>query len=195
MFNTRILVFVLSLFSLLKANANTISSYCVKQDKCATLNFDSLLNVIDLQIDGDWEPPGKLLRLADFNTIYDNPNRYIESIKKSFANKNLSETKKMICLYSVQQLDLKHYLELSNYCLKLVNDGFLSERIFFLLIFPYEWNTDIRFAENYKLEGVKKFLKAVINNEKLPWRNSIKNVLNGQMLRDRKRMNREGGLL
>lgn len=191
MFFDRILILMIFAFLYVKTEAMTVAKFDNKEHKSTCLSFDSLLNDIDRKIDGDWEPPGKLLQIPSFNIIYENPLKYIEDIRQSFSDNKLSEAKKMICLYSIQKLDLKNYLELSNYCLELVNEGVLNERVFFFMIFPYEWDTDIRFAKNHKLEGVQKFLKTALKNEKLPWRNSLKNVLDGRMLKDRKKMAKE----
>ncbi|WP_293312919.1 hypothetical protein [Pedobacter sp. UBA5917] len=157
-----------------------------------TIDFDSLLTGIDHKITNDWEPLGRLLAIEDFMLIYNHPKMYLEDIKRNMGDKSLSESKKMICIIGIQKLELNEYLEVSEYCLELVNLGNLSERVFYFMIFPPSWNTDMRFAENYKLAGVQIFLKKVIHNKNLPWRKSIKRIASGRMLRDRLRMIKQG---
>ena len=157
------------------------------------LPFDSLLNDIYSQVKGDWDPPVKLYSTRNFEYIYGKSSKYYVDIKRVLANPLYSENKKMICIYASQKLDFNKYLEFSNYCLKLFEKGLLTEDVFFNVIFPYEWKTNIRFIEKYKDKRVRCFLNAVlmVDNVSASNKTAIKEVISGQTLRRREKMLRE----
>lgn len=158
-----------------------------------SLPFDSLLNDIDSQVKGDWDPPVKLYSTRNFAYVYENSSKYYLDIKRVLASPLNSDNKKMICVYLSQRFDFEKYLEFSNYCLQLFNRGLLTEDILYNVIVPYEWKTHMRFAEKYRDKAVSHFLKSVVNSERISAlrRKAIIEIAKGKTFRFWQKMQRD----
>ena len=150
--------------------------------------LDSLLKSIDKQLNGTFDPPIQLYATKDFNFLYNNSEHYYKDITRVIGDERYSHNKKLICVYAMQKMELQRYLQFSKYCLQLLNTNKLKEDIFYFVILPIGWNTDIRFAESYRNEDVAQFLRDALMSEKNSdrLRGSLSRIASGEMLENRK---------
>ncbi|WP_316838715.1 hypothetical protein [Pedobacter gandavensis] len=135
--------------------------------------FDSLLEKINIKINGSWDPPVRMDGNKDFMVLYNAPDKYYDDFLRVMKNKNYQESKKMICVFAAQKLNFEKYLDFANYCLAMFEKDNLSEDILFFVLFPNGWNTRLRFAEKYDDPRVHELFKKVLNKKDISDRSKI----------------------
>lgn len=159
------------------------------------LSFDSLLEKVNTEINGIWDPPIRMAGNKYFKVLYNDPDIYYNDFFRVMKNKKYPENKKMICVFAAQKLDLDKYLDFANYCFELYEKDYINEDVLFFVLFPNGWNTRLRFAEKYDDPRVHELLKKVLSKKDISERSkiSLNHIYTGATWKEHKSNLKRGG--
>jgi hypothetical protein len=184
--------FILIFLLLLLDNGGVYSNAPLQSD-FKHARFELLLTAADNETKG-WQGSVQLFYSKSFNILFDSSLYYFLEIKAALADTNITNEKKTICIYSVQKFELNEYIDFTNYSLQLFIDGKINEWLLRLVVFPQGFKTDMRFAQNYKVKSVRVLLSNMmkIKNISRSFKEDIRYIYSGKMLREREKMERSG---
>jgi len=147
-------------------------------------NFDSLMNVVEKGMPGlEWY--GALIANKAFVEIYEHSSSYFEDVKKLLSKEQFTQDQAVICVFSIQKLNINDYVELCRIYTELYDQHKISENTLELIIIRDFLKKRV-IADNYTNPKVIALLNT-LNNDKMISKNfkaMIEDILSGKFYND-----------
>jgi len=147
-------------------------------------NFDSLMNVVEKALPGlDWY--GAFIANKAFVEIYEHSSSYFDDVKKLLLKKQFNEDQAVICIFSMQNLNIDDYVELCRIYTELYDQHKISEDTLELIIIRDFLKKRV-IGDNYTNPKVIALLNTLHNGQRISksFKGVIEDILAGKFYND-----------
>jgi len=142
----------------------------------------------------DLTSPSDLFMFQDFIKIYEKPNLYKANALEFISQRETTEQQKTITLYSMQNLNIKDYLDI----VRTLYNLYLKNEINLNLLersLAYPFNQNYLIIKNFDNSDVRQLLNQIRNTEEVSnkFKLSIDNILSGKTWKKIKKFKENSG--
>ncbi len=158
------------------------------------LNFDSLLISTDNELGHSFDAASQLFSSPTFRYLHADPMPYLPELKQAISLSSNSFNKKLICIYTIQNIDDSEYIEFTKTCIELYKQQAIDERLLLLVVFPAGFKTDMRLASKYRQSEVQSIFNSLLklNNTSSDFKNRINYASSGEMYLENEKIKKSG---
>lgn len=164
------------------------------KSKASKLNFDSLLTRTDIELGHSFDAASQLFSSTTFRYLYSDPMPYLQELKSAIGLTSNSYNKKLICIYVIQNIDDKEYINFTKSCIELFKKQSIDERLLIMVVFPAGFKTDMRLASMYRKSQVRLVFKSLLklDNISKDFKDRITYASSGKMYLENKKIKKLG---